>query len=254
MGYNASLLSVATAVYPVIGGALATLAWNAPFILPIFSIPIAFIVLFKLTNPEPASRQSLTDYFRNTLIALKSKNAIVLFTTSLVTFILLYGSYLTYFPFLLNNNFNATPLIIGILMSSMSIVTAITSFQLGRITKIINEKNLLKISFLLYASSLVLIPLISSIWLLVIPMILFGLAQGTNIPSVQLLLTEIAPIEYRGAFMSFNGMVLRLGQTIGPVLMSAIFLFDGLNITFYAGSVIAVLNFILLAFTIRQKN
>ncbi|MBN1302632.1 MAG: MFS transporter [Melioribacteraceae bacterium] len=254
MGYNASVLSTATAAYPVIGGALATIAWNVPFILPVFAIPVALAVLYKLSNPEPSSSQSLINYFKNTYIALKSKNAVVYFTTSLVTFILLYGCYLTYFPFLLDNNFAAPPFVIGLLMSTMSVVTAITSFNLGRITSRIKEKQLLKLSFILYALSLAIIPLISNLWLLIIPLMLFGIAQGTNIPSLQLLLTEIAPLEYRGAFMSFNGMILRLGQTLGPVIISAIFLYGGLSLAFYAGAIIAVLNLVLLVISISQKR
>jgi len=34
MGYNASVLSIGTASYPAIGGALATIGWYYPFLLP----------------------------------------------------------------------------------------------------------------------------------------------------------------------------------------------------------------------------
>ena len=46
MGYNASVLSLGVAVYPAIGGVLAGMAWYAPFYLPLFSIVVAFFVLF----------------------------------------------------------------------------------------------------------------------------------------------------------------------------------------------------------------
>ena len=38
MGYNASVLSVGTASYPAIGGALALLGWNYPFALSLFAL------------------------------------------------------------------------------------------------------------------------------------------------------------------------------------------------------------------------
>ncbi len=45
MGYNASVLSVGTASYPALGGALAMLGWYYPFLLSLVAIPIGFIVL-----------------------------------------------------------------------------------------------------------------------------------------------------------------------------------------------------------------
>ena len=246
MGYNASVLSTATAGYPIIGGLLATAAWYYPFILPVFAIPIAFIILFKLDNPEPESKQNFKTYFSGVIKNIKSKSAILYFFTSLVTFIILYGCYLTYFPFLLNENFHASPFVIGITMSSMSILTAITSSQLGKLSQRFSERRLLQTSFLIYTLSLFLIPLMTSIWLLLLPAALFGVAQGLNIPSVQILLTRIAPLEHRGAFMSFNGMVLRLGQTLGPLIMGSVIAVFHLSGVFIAGAIIAIFNFFLL--------
>jgi len=37
MGFNASVLSIGTAAYPVVGGALAMLAWSAPFGLAVLA-------------------------------------------------------------------------------------------------------------------------------------------------------------------------------------------------------------------------
>lgn len=50
--------------------------------------------------------------------------------------------------------------------------------------------------------------------------LLFGVAQGINLPNVFSLLSSHAPSENRGAFMATNGMVLRAGQTIGPLLVA----------------------------------
>jgi sugar phosphate permease len=59
-----------------------------------------------------------------------------------------------------------------------------------------------------------------SLPLLVLPAVLFGVAQGINLPNVFSLLNAHAPTENRGAFMATNGMSLRAGQTIGPLFMA----------------------------------
>jgi hypothetical protein len=50
--------------------------------------------------------------------------------------------------------------------------------------------------------------------------VIFGVAQSLNLPPAFSLLNEAAPDENRGAFISINSTILRLGQTLGPVLMS----------------------------------
>jgi ACDE family multidrug resistance protein len=264
MGYNASVLSIATASYPALGGLLASAGWYLPFILPIAAIPVAFVVLFRLNNPEPHTNQDLKQYFMSALAVIKTRRVIIYFTASFVTFIIIYGSYLSYFPFFLKKLYDAShlqmqqsphhrllPILIGLMMSCLSVATAVTASQLGRLSKLIEIKNLLKISFFMYAIALAMIPLVHGIGLLVIPLVIAGLAHGTNMPCVQILLTGVSPIENRAAFMSINGMVLRMGQTLGPLLMGTIYAMGGLGCVFFAGAVLAAGIFILLLAGLR---
>jgi MFS transporter, ACDE family, multidrug resistance protein len=244
MGYNASILSVGTASYPAIGGALAMVGWYWPFILPLLAIPLGFVVLFFLKNPEPKTEQHLKDYFRNVLKSLKSRQVIGIFVASVVTFIILYGPLLTYLPLLMADSFGTSPLVIGLFISVMSLTTAFTSSQLGKLTKKFSEQTLLKTTFLLYGLAIFLIPFLPKLTAFLIPAVIFGIAHGLNIPCFQTLLAGLAPMEYRGAFMSLNGMVLRLGQTLGPVLMGIIFGLWGIGATFFAGAALAGLMFL----------
>ena len=114
--------------------------------LLIFSIPVAIIVMLRLNNPEPSGNQVLKKYLISAWKILRTRQAVTYFIASFATFVILFGSYLVYFPFLLEKLFNSSPFIIGIMMSCMSIVTAITSSQLGKISGIFRIKNLLKIS------------------------------------------------------------------------------------------------------------
>jgi MFS family permease len=237
MGYNATVLNIGTASYPAIGGILATLGWFYPFFLPFIAIPMGFLVLFSLKNPGPKNRQGLKVYLGNAWKGIKSRQILILFLTSIVTFIILYGPYLTYLPILLSHSFQASSFTIGIIMSIMSLTTAVSSSQLGRLSKRYSHKTLLLSAFIFYAVALVIIPFIHSLWLLPLPIIIFGMGHGMTYPNIQTLLAALAPSENRGAFMSINGMVLRLGQTLGPVLMGIVLLGWGIQGVFYAGAV-----------------
>lgn len=254
MGYNASILSVGTAAYPAIGGVLAAIAWFYPFMLPILAVPVGLVVINSLKNPEPESELKLKYYLKSTWKSIQNRNVLAIFVISVITFIILYGSYLTYFPFLLDGSFGASTVTIGLLMSGMSLTTAITSAQLGKLVSYFSEKQLIIFAFLLYAISLVLIAIINNIWILILPVILFGIAQGMNIPSIQTLLASLAPIEYRAAFMSLNGMVLRLGQTLGPVIIGFAYTLWKINGAFYFGAILAIIMIPVIILMINQNK
>jgi len=241
MGCNAAVLNIGTASYPAIGGILATLGWFYPFFLPFIAIPVGFLILFSLKSPEPNSRQGVKVYLDNVWQGIKTRQVFMLFLASIVTFIILYGPYLTYLPILLSHSFHASSFTIGIIMSIMSLTTAVSASQLGRLSKIYSSKTLLRIAFILYAVALISIPFIHSLWLLPVPIVIFGMGHGMSIPNIQTLLAALAPSENRGAFMSINGMVLRLGQTVGPVLMGVVFLGWGIQGVFYAGALCSLM-------------
>jgi ACDE family multidrug resistance protein len=58
MGYNASVLSIGTAGYPVIGGMLATLGWYYTFALPLVAVPIGSWSSSPYATPRPRAMRT----------------------------------------------------------------------------------------------------------------------------------------------------------------------------------------------------
>ncbi|HEY9633590.1 MAG TPA: MFS transporter [Coleofasciculaceae cyanobacterium] len=235
MGYNASATSVGTAIYPTVGGALATIGWYYPFMLPLAAIPVGLLVLFALKNPEPQGERNLQEYLRNAGKVLKNRQLAGLFIASAANFILLYGAYVTYLPQLINDTFNAPPATIGMLLSSVSVAITITSSQLGKLARRFPATTLIRASFVFYAVALSIVPFVPNIWLLLIPTTIFGIGLGIGFPSIQTLLADLAPREYLATVMSVNGTFFGLGQTLGPLLMGIVFGMGGISSVFYAG-------------------
>lgn len=247
MGLNASVLSIGTAGYPAIGGVLAEAGWHYPFYLPALAVPVALAVLWRLKNPEPSSEQALSDYLRNTLISLGNPSALGLFLATLMTFVILYGAYLTYLPFLASDSFGASTILIGLLFSVTSIATAVTSFRLGRLARRFSQRRLVAVGFGLYAVTMTGLPLAPSLAWLVPLIVLFGIANGISIPSILTMMSGLAPPQYRAAFMSVNAMVLRLGQTLGPLVAGAMIQIWGLSGAYFGSAVLAVATLAVLA-------
>src|SRR4030042_1995229 len=98
MGCNSSVLSVGTASYPAIGGALVTRGWSYPFLLHLAAIPVALAVLFSLENPEPARPPDFRVYLGQVWKAMASRRVLALFVVGVLTFIIIYGPYMAFFP------------------------------------------------------------------------------------------------------------------------------------------------------------
>jgi MFS family permease len=253
MGYNASVLSVGTASYPAIGGALALLGWNYPFILSLFAVPVALFVLFALPGAHPTANTSLRTYFVLVGRALATPAIAGMMFATVTTFIMLFGSYLAFFPSLAERSFGATSLAIGLVMSVGSICTAITASRLGKLARRFHKTHLIRVGFLLYGLAMLGFPAARETWQLVIPAAVFGVGAALSIPTILTLLADYAPEDQRGAFMSINGMLLRLGQTLGPVLIGAVVSLWSIQAAFYAGAALAFLTLAVVVVTIPRS-
>jgi len=252
MGYNGSVLSVGAAAYPAIGGAIAILGWFYPFYLALLAIPVGIFALLSLEAVSLQNKSSLNLYFNQIGSALKSGHVIGLFVSMFLTFIMLYGGYITYFTILLDERFGLSSMMIGLLLASSSLVTALTSAQLGKLTLRFSERTLIRTAAILYFISFLMVPSISGIWGLLLPIGLFGFAQGINIASILNMLAGYAKAEYRAAFLSINWVIMRVGQALGPYLLGLVYYYYNIDGTFYFAAGAGAL-FILVSLTMIRK-
>lgn len=253
MGYNASVLSIATGAYPLIGGGLAAIAWYYPFAMPLLAIPIGLFVLFGMKEPVEVRNIKLNTYLRNFSKSIFQKEIISIFIVGTITFILLYGTFLAYIPFILKERFDFSPHKIGLMISLSSVATGIVSSQVGRLTSKFGSLNLMKMAFVLFLINNFLFPFINNVYLFVVPILLFGSAMALNMPSIQTALTKLAPDDQRGAFMSVNGLVIRLGQTLGPIIIGIGYAWKGYFGAYLLGALITLIALIVL-FTMIKKD
>ncbi len=240
MGYNASVLSVGTAAYPTIGGALATAGWQWPFALPIVALAVALLVAVRLEEPATGRSERFGAYLGGVWREVRRPAVLVLYGASCGIFILLYGAYITFLPLMMADRFAASPVIIGSVMTTLSVFTGLTSSQLGRLARRFGERALIRGGFISFAAGLAAIPFAPTPLALAVPAVLLGIAFGTTIPVVQALLAALAPDDRRAAFMALNGTVLRLGQTVGPLAMTGIYALGGYDAVYLAGAGMAL--------------
>ena len=255
MGFNASAIGLSLAVYPLLGGGLASMGWRNAFALPLVGFLLGIWLWRSLQLPQ---QQHYADfdfkvYLRNIWISIRRGRVIKLLFIVVALFVLLFGAYLTYIP-TVADSLGASEIEIGSLLASMAVFFALTSSQLGLLARSLSLLTLIKISFSIYTLALVITPAIDRIWMLLIPSILFGIAHGIVYPTTQALLAELAPNHNRAGFMAVVAIAIPLGQAIGPVLGGLAFSAWEMRGVFYAGTFLAIATLILLNHLIPRKR
>lgn len=251
MGYNASVLSIATASYPALGGVIAIWGWQYIFVLPLLAIPLGFVVMRGLNIQKPSVDMHLRTYFGRVWQTINQRTVWGLLLVNFILFIILYGTYLTYFPLMMEHRMGSDSYHIGLMMSLMSVTTAIMSSQLGRLNRLLGQKRQLIIGSIGYFAASILMLFAKDYLSLALAVVVFGFGHGITIPSIQNMMVGFPAVNERAAFMSLNSMVLRGGQTVGPLLVGTVYAFLGLNATFLTGAVMAVLMLMLIYLMIQ---
>ena len=253
VGLNMTVLSISGAIYPSLGGLLASLDWRCPFLLPLLALPVA-VLAWRTPLANPAGDSTLREYLSGMNRTFHNKKILALMSMTLLTFIMLYGPIITCFPMLADQRFGVGPAAIGGVMIFSSLGTALMASQLGRLSGRFSARNLLLTSQVFYVTSLLMMPHIPALIWFVLPVMLYGMGQGLNVPNVQAQLLQTVPAGQRAAVMAANGMLLRLGQTFAPVTFSTIMVGWGMDWGFYAGLLLALALMVMVMVFLREPK
>ena len=238
IGWNMTLLSVCTAVFPFLGGVLGDHHWRLAFLLPLTAVPALFLA-FITPLSKPDATQRSPHPIAGLLHAVADRRVGLLLGLTFLTFAMLYGPVVTCLPVLGVHKFQQNAGSIGMLLVASSLGAGCVAPFTGKLSQRFSLRTLLLTAQICYIASLVLIPFMPTFALLSIPIFLFGLGQGLNIPNLQTALVNSAPKELRASVMSVSGMLLRTGQTLAPLIFTALIDGRGVEWGFYAGVVLA---------------
>lgn len=243
MGLAATALSLGAALYPALGGVLGEWGWRWPLRLSLLALPLAVAGLF---TPLPFLRGSshMGDYARQAKSVICHRHTLGHFAITLCAFCILYGPMITYFPLYADVRFAASPSTIGALFALSSLGTALASGFLGRLAQWCPRRLLVMGGALSFALSMLLMLAVApwlSLWMLTLPILFYGLGQGLAYPTVMTSLSSLARPEERGVLMAVNGMVLRLAQSLAPLLCGAAYAVQGFAGVYGTGLVLALI-------------
>lgn len=255
MAFNASLIGISGAIFPIIGGFIGEFNWRYTFLTALLAVPLSLYLLKSLKLPKHHNEEEkfeLKSYLQSTWNSINTRPVIGLLFAVMSIF-LLQTLCLTYIPFLATDKFQTSEIQNGIILGSISISLAFIASQLNKLTRHISEIKLIKLSFILFAVALIILPLIPNFWLLFIPMSLLGAAQGIALPSSQALLAGLAARESRGSFTAINMTLVSWGQTLGPFFGSLAIKYSGIQTVFYSSAVFSLISFAIFNYFLTTR-
>lgn len=253
LGYNGTVLNLSTTLYPFVGGLLAALGWYYPFFLPLLAI-LVMIPIFMWLKDEHRSEIKFSDYFSAFSSTIKNIKVLSIFALAVITFLILFGTLISFLPFLIAGMGVKNPVFIGLQIATMSIMAAISSSQLKVINRYFNQKQLLIIAFALYGISSILVIFFHEPWLLFLSSSIYGIGHGVNIPSLISILSNSVPKEQLAGFMSLQRASSLLGQTTAPLIFAVFYRNFGIESTFVLGSILAFFAIIIIYFFVKSNS
>ncbi len=251
-GYNTAVISAAAAGYPLIGGALVLVGWQFPFIMALIGLPVGALVVFALDAPHSSGHsETIGVYFRNLGAAVGRIEIATLFLGSLATFITIYGSMITFLPFLIERSLHGSAVDYGVVMAANAIGSVGGSIALGHLVRRFALRSVGLGALAVLIVTVAAVPFLPSLATMIVVAAMLGVAMGMFLTLVQSQVAERAPVQQRGAVLALNGMMIRLGQTIGPILMSLLLTVGGMIAVFAGGAVVLLLVAPLIAIALR---
>lgn len=211
-------------ISPILGAALALIAWFAPFFVYIsFAVPALVAVAFLIAEPGDKKKTPFRKYFSD-LKHIFTKNGKFLwasYLTAWTAFLILFGV-LAYLSDVLENRFNLHGIIKGAVIAIPVTAWTLSSFFSGYFLqkKTQDLKYIVITGIILLGAGSLAMPYMGSLILFLTAAFILGLGGGLIIPPLTILVTNCAPTEERGGIMSLYGSIRFFGVAVGPPLFS----------------------------------
>jgi len=252
-GIRTFFLGVGGFLFPLLGGTLAILGWNYPFIF--FSLAILFAFLMWRYLPESTEQCNKKNpinlkYFLEELRIIKDFYILMVLISSLIRFFLSIGI-TVYLPILLVNRFTENLALVGLILGIRQFFKSVASLQVGNIVSRWGLITPFIFGFFVYGLGSFLIPISLSIIPIFFLMAILGIGDGIMAPLQKSLITQNVPDKHRAAIVSINASLQGIGRTISPIILGIIMINYGLYWTFWSMTIIAIIP--MIYFILKKK-
>lgn len=235
VGYTSGMI-----IGPLLGGILGTFGWWYPMIFASLLSIISIILTLKVLV-ESMPRERIKDLkIKRELIKASSDGQqkvwsrevgirfIQVFLHSLIS--ILFGSSLALVLF---KRFDATPSIIGTIMSITGVVLLVYGlFLMRRVIRKIGEKRIFFSCIVGYVVLFMIYPYLNELWMFYVFMVLYALCMASVYPLISSNITKAVGPDKQGAISGWTTNIQSISQTVSPIISTSFLQIGGLTLGF----------------------
>lgn len=216
---------------PLIGGGLAILGWNYPFLFYALALPFAFLVMIFLPETKVQMKNGSHKGIFDVLPALKDLRILYTVFLSFAIFFLLF-SVIVYVPFMLKAVFGYTAKQAGLVLAFQGLAVVLMA---SRVKVLVTKYSMIRVivaGFALVGLAILSISFASSIVIVLLLMLLFGAGYGLAQTTIDAQIIQISPSESRGGVLSIHNTMKYTGQSLSPIVFGIVLLNFNLDTVF----------------------
>lgn len=208
LGLQSAAMGVGVLILEVLGGALADMSWNAPFLVYLIAVPFLILVLLFLREPAEETLEAVNDNgAKNDM-----KTIVACYIAILVGMIVIF-SIPTQMPSYMELQLGVSATLMGLFLGFHGLGNTAFSILHRRFSQMTSSMNLIIIAFLILTVALVLPMFVAeSVPVCVVTLIVAGFAVGLIVPSVSNSIIAASAPSNRGKVMGMYAVFLNLGQ------------------------------------------
>lgn len=219
IGRNSAVLTVGLAALPLISGAVTeTAGWRVAFGLYTAALGTAAAAWMVLDGWRPAHPPPIRQQVVEASRVVRQPTVSIPMIGGFLGFVIIFGLFLTVLPIHLADRFGMEAGARGVMIGLPAVTSTLVAFNLGRIRRVLGVRAVLIASAIGFVAAYLLLGLAPAVAILAVGTLVYGAAEGLLIPSLQDLAMEVSPDAHRAAVMAAWVSVVRIGQTVGPIL------------------------------------
>lgn len=250
IGYQAAAIGIGTLVLETLGGSLADIGWNYPFLIYFIGLPILVLGLVSVRDPNLMNRETGHEPAMPEDIEIPGKGRKIAFCYAMV-FMLMFLMFTVPMNFSYYISEMGQPYVMmGILLGIMGVAQAVFSILYSRRATKLSDYNAFITAFVMMGASLVMLyfPVLP---LTFVSMIIMGCSLGLLMPTVLSRLSMLSTVRTSGKIMGGYSVFLNLSNFITTIVFTPVLSILGGYCNAYL--TMGVLGFIVAVFVLVCK-
>ncbi len=244
LGLRSSANSLGAAVWPLVGGALGTVSWHAPFGVYLAALPLGLVALVALPatgygGATTGAGSSAGQRLRGLLGVFRRIPAIP------AVYLLYFGANLflyvvvVYYPQLLAGLGVTSTLAVGLYLAANGAASAVAAAVYGRLVGRVGRHRLVLAAFGLWVVGFGVAAVVGGPLAAGVPVVLLGVGTGLVFPSAFAWVETLAPSDRQGSLASYIASAGYLGQFLSPLAFGVVVSVAGVRGAFAAAALAA---------------